>query len=105
MYDVFDNSKTVTDPRGLVTTYTYNGFGEMNAQVSSDPGTTTYQYDTAGNRISQTDAREITTTYQWRTDRPRFLPPPLIRRWPSRFAAGHPPFELARKLFLEVSLS
>lgn len=64
-YDANDNLTKVTDPKGLDTTYSYNGFGDLVQLSSPDTGTTTYTYDSAGNRASQTDARGITTTYQY----------------------------------------
>ncbi|WP_312771263.1 RHS repeat-associated core domain-containing protein [Pseudoxanthomonas mexicana] len=64
-YDTNDNLTKVTDPKGLDTTYTYNGFGDLVQLSSPDTGVTTYTYDSAGNRASQTDARGVTTTYQY----------------------------------------
>jgi RHS repeat-associated protein len=64
-YDANDNLTKVTDPKGLDTTYTYNGFGDQVQLSSPDTGITTFTYDSAGNRASQTDARGITTTYQY----------------------------------------
>jgi len=64
-YDANHNLTKVTDPNGLDTTYTYNGFGDLVQLSSPDTGVTTYTYDSAGNRASQTDARGITTTYQY----------------------------------------
>lgn len=64
-YDANDNLTKVTDPKGLDTTYTYNGFGDLTQLSSPDTGVTTFTYDSAGNRASQTDARGITTTYQY----------------------------------------
>ena len=64
-YDANDNLTKVTDPKGLDTTYTYNGFGDQVQLSSPDTGITTFTYDSAGNRASQTDARGISTTYQY----------------------------------------
>lgn len=64
-YDANDNLIKVTDPKGLDTTYTYNGFGDQVQLSSPDTGITSFTYDSAGNRASQTDARGITTTYQY----------------------------------------
>jgi len=55
----------VQDPRGLTTTYTYNGLGDLLSQASPDTGTTTFTHDAAGNVATQTDARGIPTTYAY----------------------------------------
>lgn len=61
-YDVAGNLSSVTDPNGNVTTYAYDDFGQMLAQVSPVTGTTTYAYDAAGNLTSSTDANNAVTT-------------------------------------------
>lgn len=62
-YDAIDNLVKVTDPKGLDTTYTYNGLGDLTQLSSPDTGITGYTYDAAGNRQTQTDARNVTATY------------------------------------------
>ena len=62
-YDPGDNAATVTDPRGLVTSYTHDGLGQLWQQVSPDTGTTTYGYDSYGRRSSTTRADGTQTTY------------------------------------------
>lgn len=64
-YDALDNLTKVTDPKGLDTTYQYNGFGDLTQLASPDTGTTVYTYDSAGNRKTQTDARGIVSTYSY----------------------------------------
>ncbi|TKR28668.1 RHS repeat protein, partial [Luteimonas gilva] len=64
-YDAQDNLTKVTDPKGLDTTYTYNGFSDLTQLSSPDTGVTTYTYDSAGNRQTQTDARGVTATYSY----------------------------------------
>jgi YD repeat-containing protein len=64
-YDVLDNLTQVNDPKGLATTYAYNGFRELKTQTSPDTGTTGVTYDSAGNRKTQTDARGIVATYSY----------------------------------------
>lgn len=64
-YDANNNLTKVTDPKGLDTTYTYNGLGDQVQLSSPDTGVTSFTHDSAGNRVSQTDARGITTTYQY----------------------------------------
>jgi RHS repeat-associated protein len=64
-YNSLDQLTSVSDQRGLVTTYTYNAFGEVVTLDSPDTGTTVFSYDSGGNLISQTDARGITVTYTY----------------------------------------
>lgn len=64
-YDALDNVTKVTDPKGLATTYAYNGFGELETLVSPDTGTTSFTYDEAGNVKTRTDARGVVTTYSY----------------------------------------
>jgi len=64
-YDVLGNITQVIDPKGLATTYTYNGFGELQNQVSPDTGTTQFTYDDAGNVATRTDSRGVTATYTY----------------------------------------
>jgi len=64
-YNALDQVTQVTDPKGLHTTYAYNGFGDLTAQVSPDSGTTGFTVDAAGNRKTHTDARGITATYHY----------------------------------------
>jgi RHS repeat-associated protein len=65
-YDAKDRLKTVKDPKlSATTTYTYNGLGDLESQVSPDTGTTTFTHDAAGNVLTQTDARSVTTTYSY----------------------------------------
>lgn len=62
-YDAGDNVATVTDPRGLVTTYTHDGLGQLWQQVSPDTGTTSVAYDAYGRTSSTTRANGVQTTY------------------------------------------
>jgi RHS repeat-associated protein len=64
-YNALDQVTQVTDPKGLHTTYAYNGFGDLTRQVSPDSGTTGFTVDAAGNRKTRTDARGITATYHY----------------------------------------
>jgi YD repeat-containing protein len=48
-----------------VTTYAYDGLGNLRSQTSPDTGTTTYDYDAAGNRTQQTDASNVITHYSY----------------------------------------
>ena len=63
VYDARNLLRSVTDPDGLTTTYTYDGLGNRTALDSPDTGHTAYAYDRAGNRSSQTDNRGITANY------------------------------------------
>lgn len=62
-YDAGDHVASVTDPRGLVTTYAHDGLGQLWQQVSPDTGTTIYNYDGYGRRSSMTRADNTQTTY------------------------------------------
>ena len=48
-----------------VTSYTYNGLGDVLTQVSSDSGTTTYIYDSAGRMQSEQKANGLVISYAW----------------------------------------
>jgi YD repeat-containing protein len=62
-YDALDRVVQVTDPSGLNTAYSYNGFGDLLGLSSPDTGTTISTYDAAGRLATRTDARNITATY------------------------------------------
>lgn len=62
-YDPGDHINQVTDPRGLVTSYWYDGLGQKWQQVSPDTGTTTFSYDIYGRLASMTRADGSQTTY------------------------------------------
>jgi len=64
-YDALDNLTKVTDPKGLDTTYAYDGLSDLKDLVSPDTGATHYEYDKAGNRLSQMDAKGVTATYSY----------------------------------------
>jgi RHS repeat-associated protein len=48
-YDVLGQRTQLTDPRGLLTTYTRNTRGLLTARTSPDAGTTQHKYDKGGN--------------------------------------------------------
>lgn len=52
-YDLQDSLVGVTDPRGLITAYTRDGFGQATTQSSPDSGSTSYVYDNVGNLLSR----------------------------------------------------
>ncbi len=60
-YDARDNLISVTDQRGLTTTYVYDGLNNLIQLNSPDTGATVYTYDDAGNQIGKTDSRGIVT--------------------------------------------
>ncbi|WP_223497032.1 RHS repeat-associated core domain-containing protein [Stenotrophomonas indicatrix] len=64
-YNALDQVSQVTDPKGLHTTYAYNGFGDLTGQISPDSGSATFTVDAAGNRKTRTDARGVTATYSY----------------------------------------
>ncbi|MHC1672848.1 RHS repeat-associated core domain-containing protein [Stenotrophomonas maltophilia] len=64
-YNAMDQVTRVTDPKGLSTTYSYNGFGDLTGQVSPDSGASQYTVDSGGNRRTFTDARGVTASYRY----------------------------------------
>src|SRR5260370_5299501 len=60
-YDAHDNRTRVTDPRGLVTSYVYDGLNNLIQVSSPDTGATVYVVDDSGNRVRQTDAAGVVT--------------------------------------------
>lgn len=62
-YDADDNVTSVTDPRGLVTSYTYDGLGQRWQQASPDTGTTHFNYDSYGRLASMTRNDGTVTSY------------------------------------------
>jgi len=62
-YDLGDNITKITDPRGLVTTYTHDGLGQLWQQVSPDTGTTSFAYDAYGRMSSMTRSDGVQTSY------------------------------------------
>ena len=64
-YNALDQVTQVTDPKGLNTTYTYNGFGDLIAQNSPDSGTTALARDAAGNLTVRTDARGVQVLHHY----------------------------------------
>jgi RHS repeat-associated protein len=64
-YNALDQVTQVTDPKGLHTSYAYNGFGDLTGQASPNSGGTGFTVDSAGNRKTRTDARGVTATYYY----------------------------------------
>lgn len=62
-YDANDHVTSIIDPKGLTTSYTYNGLGDLLQLTSPDTGTAINTYDAAGNLQSQQDARGRVTGY------------------------------------------
>ncbi|MGC4396493.1 RHS repeat-associated core domain-containing protein [Hydrogenophaga sp. T2] len=60
-----DHLTQVTDPRGLATSYSRNGLGDVVSLVSPDTGTSSFTRDAKGNVLTRTDARGKTTTYTY----------------------------------------
>ena len=60
-----DQLISVTDPKNLQTTYTYNALGDLKQQGSPDTGTTINTFDSGGNLKTSKDARNKTTTYTY----------------------------------------
>ena len=55
----------VVDPRGLVTQYSRNGYGDAFALASPDTGQARVAHDAAGNIISRTDSRGVMASYSY----------------------------------------
>ena len=64
-YNDDDQVTQYTDPRNIVTGFTYNGFGEVIQEVSADRGTISYTYDKRGLVTSMTDGRGIVSNYAY----------------------------------------
>lgn len=62
-YDAGDHVASFTDPRGLVTTYSYDGLDQLWQQASPDTGTTRFDYDIYGRRTKMTRTDNVQTTY------------------------------------------
>lgn len=62
-HDVLDRLVSVTDPKGLLTQYGFNAYGDLTSLTSPDTGTSTWTHDAAGNPIQRTDARGVVTAY------------------------------------------
>lgn len=67
VYEYASNGRvsSVVDPKGLRTTYSYNGFGDLIKQESPDSGSSSATVDAVGNYKTHTDARGITSVYQY----------------------------------------
>ncbi len=67
-YDDKGNLKTLIEAKGtaeqIVTTYTYDQYGQRTAAQYQDGTTETWAYDQNGNVTSYTDANNVTTQYQ-----------------------------------------
>lgn len=62
-YDALDQITRITDPKGLHTDYSYDGFGGVLELDSPDTGLSTMSYDAAGNAVSEIDANGKSTSY------------------------------------------
>jgi RHS repeat-associated protein len=57
-YDALDRLTQVTDPKGLNTTYGYNGLGDQIQLSSPDTGVTNFSYNSAGQVTTKQDAND-----------------------------------------------
>jgi RHS repeat-associated protein len=64
-YNAADALTSVKDPRGLTTTYSVGGLGNVKAQTSPDTGSSSFTHDAKGNVLTSTDARGKTTTFTY----------------------------------------
>lgn len=62
-YDGGKNLKTVTDPRGYVTTYNYDLLNRRTNQVDALGNVTTWTFDAVGNRLSEKRADNSLTSF------------------------------------------
>jgi RHS repeat-associated protein len=60
-----DELRTVTDPGGHVTTFTYDNRGRRTGADDPDRGKWSWTYDLVGNQLTQTDARKLTVTFTY----------------------------------------
>jgi RHS repeat-associated protein len=79
-YDILGNVRTVTDPRGKITSTNYNAHNLPTLVMQSDPGPgadgtaadhppvlTAFTYDPAGNRIGEEVSSKATSWWLWTT--------------------------------------
>lgn len=64
-YDLLSQLKSVTDHKGNVVSYTYDGNGNKSSVTYPDDTTVTYTYDGVGNLTSVTESDGRTTTYTY----------------------------------------
>ena len=64
-YDALDSLTEVVDPRGLKTTYGYDGLGQPKTTSSPDTGAAQRTFDAAGNVKTIMDARGVVRTYAY----------------------------------------
>jgi len=64
-YDQQDHLLTVRDPNGFTTRYTVGSFGQQTGLSSPDTGVSSFVFDGAGNLTSSTDARNAVTIYAY----------------------------------------
>ena len=64
-WDAQDRMTTYTDPRDLVTEFTYNGFGEVVSETSPDRSSITHVLDRRGLVTARTDGRGVTVGYSY----------------------------------------
>jgi YD repeat-containing protein len=83
-YNHQDLLTSVSDPRLLKTSYTFNGFGKRTAISSPDTGTRKSVFDGAGNLESIRDSRGVVTTYAYDAAQR------LIRRGSTSYEYGAP---------------
>jgi len=64
-YDGIGNRKSIVDPNGFETTYTYDGVYRLTSELDPLLHSTGYGYDSSGNRTSMTDAEGVVTSYEY----------------------------------------
>ncbi len=64
-YNYQDVLTGVQDPRGLVTSYGRNGYGDAQTQSSPDTGSSSYSYDANGNLLTRVNGAGMQETYTY----------------------------------------
>ena len=64
-YDVWDNLKTLTDPKDQSTQFVHDALGRVTVETRPLGGQTTYAYTLAGQLRKRTDARGVRTEYAY----------------------------------------
>jgi RHS repeat-associated protein len=64
-YDLNGNKRTVTDPRGQVTTFSYDKRNRLTHVTYADRHQKQFFYDARGNKIKETDENNVSTLWEY----------------------------------------